>query len=56
MKLILDTNIYSDYAEGLPETVDFLATHGEYLYVYSGILHGNRGKANELAREDIRKF
>ena len=52
---MLDTNIYSDYAEGLPETVDFLATHGEYLYLPSivigelnfGFMKGNRQQFNE---------
>ncbi len=38
MKLVLDTNIYSDYAEGLPETVNFLATHGEHLYLPSVVI------------------
>ncbi len=38
MKLVLDTNIYTDYAEGLPETVDFMATHGEYIYIPSIVL------------------
>ena len=38
MKLVLDTNIYSDYAEGLPEAVNFLATHGEHLYLPSVVL------------------
>ena len=55
MKLVLDTNIYSDYAEGLPETVDFLATHGEYLYLPSivigelnfGLMKGNLQQFNE---------
>jgi predicted nucleic acid-binding protein len=55
LKLVLDTNIYSDYAEGLPETVDFLATHGEYLYLPSivigelnfGFMKGNQQQFNE---------
>jgi len=55
LKLVLGTNIYSDYAEGLPETVDFLATHGEYLYLPSivigelnfGFMKGNRQQFNE---------
>jgi tRNA(fMet)-specific endonuclease VapC len=55
LKLVLDTNIYSDYAEGLPETVDFLATHGERLYLPSvvigelnfGFMKGNRRQFNE---------
>lgn len=38
MKLVLDTNAYSDYAEGLPETVDFMATHGRHLYLPSVVL------------------
>lgn len=55
MKLVLDTNIYSDYAEGIPETVDFMATHGESLYLPSvvlgelqfGFMKGNRQRFNE---------
>ncbi|RTZ98065.1 MAG: type II toxin-antitoxin system VapC family toxin [Deltaproteobacteria bacterium] len=55
LKLVLDTNIYSDYAEGIPETVDFMATHGESLYLPSvvlgelqfGFMKGNRQRFNE---------
>ena len=55
MKLVLDTNIYSDYAEGVPETVDFMATHGERLFIPSvvlgelqfGFLKGKRQRFNE---------
>ena len=55
MKLVLDTNIYSDYAEGLTETVNFLATHGEHLYLPSvvmgelnfGFMKGSRRQFNE---------
>jgi len=55
LKLILDTNIYSDYAEGVPETVDFMATHGEHLYIPSvvlgelqfGFMKGKRQRFNE---------
>ena len=55
MKLVLDTNIYSDFAEGIPETVDFLATHGEQLYLPSvvigelqfGFMKGKRQRLNE---------
>ena len=55
MKLVLDTNIYSDYAEGLPQTVDFMATHGEHLYLPSvvlgelnfGFMKGSRQQFNE---------
>lgn len=55
MKLVLDTNIYSDYAEGLPQTVDFMATHGEHIYLPSvvlgelnfGFMKGSRKQFNE---------
>lgn len=55
MKLVLDTNIYTDYAEGLPETVDFIATHGEQIYLPSvvlgelnfGFMKGSRQRFNE---------
>ena len=52
---MLDTNIYSDYAEGLSETVNFLATQGEYLYLPSvvigelnfGFMKGSQQQFNE---------
>jgi len=55
LKLVLDTNIYGDYAEGLPETVNFLATHGEHLYLPSvvigelnfGFMKGSQQQFNE---------
>ncbi len=55
MKLVLDTNIYSDYAEGVPETVDFMATQGEQIYLPSvvigelhfGFMKGQRQIFNE---------
>jgi tRNA(fMet)-specific endonuclease VapC len=55
MKLVLDTNIYTDYAEGIPETVDFMAEHGEQIYLPSvvlgelnfGFMKGTRGEFNE---------
>ena len=55
MKLVLDTNIYSDYAEGLPEIVDFMAIHGEQIYLPSvvlgelnfGFMKGSRQQFNE---------
>ncbi len=55
MKLVLDTNVYSDYAEGLSETVNFLAAHGERLYLPSvvigelnfGFMKGSRQQFNE---------
>ena len=55
MKLVLDTNIYSDYAEGLSQAVDFMATHGEHIYLPSvvlgelnfGFMKGSRQQFNE---------
>jgi len=55
LKLVLDTNSYSDYAEGLPQTVDFMATHGEHMYLPSvvlgklnfGFMKGSRKRFNE---------
>jgi tRNA(fMet)-specific endonuclease VapC len=55
LKLVLDTNIYCDYAEGVPETVDVIATHGEYIYLPSivvgelmfGFMQGKRPQFNE---------
>ncbi len=61
MKLVLDTNIYCDYAEGLDETVDVIATHGEYIYIPSivvgelafGFMHGKRQQINERKLRQI---
>ncbi len=55
MKLVLDTNVYSDYAEGIPDTVDFMAAHGEQFYIPSivlgelhfGFIKGGRRRFNE---------
>jgi len=38
MKLVLDTNIYCDYAEGLSEVVDTIATQGQFLFMPSVVL------------------
>lgn len=55
MNLVLDTNIYSDYAEGVAETVDFMATNGQQIYLPSvvigelhiGFMKGQRQRFNE---------
>lgn len=55
MKLVLDTNVYSDYAEGLLDVVDMIATHGEYIFIPSvvlgeltfGFMNGNKQSFNE---------
>jgi tRNA(fMet)-specific endonuclease VapC len=61
LKLVLDTNIYSDYAEGLPDGVDFMARSGESLYMPSivlgelsfGFLKGRRRRFNEQKLDEI---
>jgi predicted nucleic acid-binding protein len=63
VKLVLDTNIYCDYAEGLPHTVDFLATHGEDIFLPSivlgeltyGFMKGTRQQFNERKLQEIIK-
>lgn len=55
MKLVLDTNVYSDYAEGLPDVVDMIAIRGEYIFIPSvvlgeltfGFMKGNKQSLNE---------
>ena len=61
MKLAFDTNIYCDYAEGLPHVVDFLATHGDDIYLPSivlgeltyGFIKGSRQQFNEKKLREI---
>ena len=33
MNLVIDTNIYCDFAEGVSQTVDILATVGRHLFL-----------------------
>lgn len=55
MKLVLDTNIYCDYAEGLPDAVDAIATYGQSILIPSvvlgelffGFMKGTRQQFNE---------
>lgn len=61
MKLVLDTNIYSDFAEGRPDAVDALATLGEFLFIPSivlgelnyGFMKGSRQEFNESKLREI---
>jgi len=61
LKLVLDTNIYTDYAEGLPEAVDFIAAHGQYIYLPAvvlgelnfGFMKGSRQQFNERKLEQF---
>ncbi|MBW2335426.1 MAG: type II toxin-antitoxin system VapC family toxin [Deltaproteobacteria bacterium] len=63
MKLVLDTNIYSDYAEGLPAVVDFLAIHGEDIFLPAivlgelsyGFMKGSRQRFNERKLQKVIK-
>jgi predicted nucleic acid-binding protein len=55
LKLVLDTNIYADYAEGLPQIVDLMATRGEQIFIpsivvgelYYDFIKGRRQGYNE---------
>ena len=61
MKLVLDTNIYCDYAEGLPNAVDYLATRGDDIFLPSivlgeltyGFMKGSRRQFNERKLREI---
>lgn len=55
MKLVLDTNIYCDYAEGLVDAVDAIATYGQSIFIpcvvlgelFFGFMKGSRQQFNE---------
>jgi len=61
MKLVLDTNIYCDFAEGVPDVVDALADFGDELYLPSiviaeltyGFMKGTRQEYNEKKLQEI---
>ena len=61
LKLVLDINIYSDFAEGLPDVVEILATSGEHLFMPSivlgelnyGFMKGSRQEFNEKRLRQI---
>jgi tRNA(fMet)-specific endonuclease VapC len=63
MKLVLDTNVYCDYAEGIPNVVDYMAIHGEDIFLPSivigeltyGFMKGSRQKFNERKLQEIIK-
>ena len=63
MKLVLDTNVYCDYAEGIPNVVDYMAIHGEDIFLPSivigeltyGFMKGSRQKINERKLQEIIK-
>jgi predicted nucleic acid-binding protein len=55
MKLVFDTNVYTEFAEGIPEVVEFIVAHGDQLYVpaivlgelHFGFMKGSRRAHNE---------
>jgi predicted nucleic acid-binding protein len=55
LKLVLDTNVYCDFAEGVPDTVEAIALHGQFLFIPSvvlgelffGFMKGSRASWNE---------
>ena len=55
MKLVLDTNVFCDYAEGISTVVDYIAIHGEDIFLPSivigelayGFMKGSRQTFNE---------
>ena len=55
MKLVLDTNAYCDFAEGIPAVVETMAEYGENLLMpaivvgelHYGFLKGKKQQANE---------
>ena len=61
MKLVLDTNIYSDYAEGLTDVVEAIVQYGQDLFIPSivlgeltyGFMKGNRQTYNERKLHQI---
>jgi predicted nucleic acid-binding protein len=61
LKIVLDTNIYSDYAEGITETVEFLAIHGEQIFIPSivigelqfGFMKGRKQRFNERKLQEF---
>jgi tRNA(fMet)-specific endonuclease VapC len=61
LKLVIDTNIYCDFAEGNTPVVDILSEFGENLYLPSvvlgelsyGFLKGDRREWNEAKLNDI---
>ena len=61
VKLVLDTNIYCDFAEGLPDAVDVIAAHGQFLSIPAvvlgelnyGFLRGTRQEFNEKKLRQI---
>jgi tRNA(fMet)-specific endonuclease VapC len=63
VKLVLDTNVYCDYAEGIPNVIDYMAIHGEDIFLPSMVIgeltyafmKGSRQRFNEIKLQEIIK-
>jgi tRNA(fMet)-specific endonuclease VapC len=61
VKLVLDASIYCDFAEGLPDAVETIATQGQYLFIPAivlgelnyGFMKGKRQEFNEKKLRQI---
>jgi predicted nucleic acid-binding protein len=61
VKLVLDTNIYCDFAEGLSDVVDLIAEFGDEIYLPTvviaeltyGFMKGTRLEQNERKLQEI---
>jgi len=61
MKLVLDTNIYCDYAEGIDRVVDAIATYGDRIFLPAivigeltfGFMKGSKKDFNEYKLKEI---
>lgn len=61
MKLVIDTNVYCDFAEGVPQAIDILSTYSESLYLPTivmgelsyGFRKGNQRAVNERKLHEI---
>ncbi len=61
MKLVLDANVYCDYAEGLPGVVDVIATMGDIIFLPAivigelsfGFIEGTKQAYNEKKLQHV---
>jgi tRNA(fMet)-specific endonuclease VapC len=61
LKLVLDTNIYCDFAEGEPDVIDAIATYGQFVFIPSvvlgellfGFMKGTKQQFNEKKLHQI---
>ena len=61
MKLVLDTNIYCDFAEARPDVIDAIATYGQFVFfpsavlgeLFFGFMKGDKQQVNEKKLRQI---